>query len=347
MSLLPKSKLYSRRSVGVMLVVGVLAGVTVGGGLGVIAAASTKTVTVCANKTTNVLRYAKDGKCVTKNETKVVLNQTGAKGDTGAAGAKGDTGDAGAKGDTGASGQIGLQGPQGLTGVKGDTGLTGAKGDAGAAGTNGTNGTNGAAGTNGTNGTNATVAITQQSVCDGSDAGMVADELCKIGMKGPGGGHIFFVDYNDQYPGLDYLEAAPKECESRTTWSSVDSSFVYPIVTAASGWAAHAVGRGQANTTAILAVYTSDTTSNNAAKYADSLNCGSKTDWFLGSVGEMTLMKTNLLQAGVGGFDNYFRWSSTDYDWTGEDAPNYCVMVNEDGCAAKFELIYVRPIRSF
>ena len=176
---------------------------------------------------------------------------------------------------------------------------------------------------------------------------MVADELCKIGMTGPGGGHIFFVDYNDQYPGFDYLEAAPKECESRTTWSSVDSSFVYPIVTAASGWAAHGVGRGQANTTAILAVYSSDTTSNNAAKYADSLNCGSKTDWFLGSAGEMTLMKTNLLQAGVGGFDSYFRWSSTDFDWTGEENPNYCVIVKEDGCAAKFELIYVRPIRSF
>ena len=60
MSLLPKSRSYSRRSVGVMLVVGVLAGLTVGGGVGVIAATSTK-VTVCANKTTNMLRYAKSG----------------------------------------------------------------------------------------------------------------------------------------------------------------------------------------------------------------------------------------------------------------------------------------------
>jgi len=109
MSLLPKSQSYSRRSVGVMLVVGVLAGVTVGGGVGVIAAASTKTVTVCANKTTNVLRYAKSGTCA-RTETKVVLNQTGAQGaagtngTNGAAGAKGDTGAAGAKGDTGAAG---------------------------------------------------------------------------------------------------------------------------------------------------------------------------------------------------------------------------------------------------
>ena len=41
---------YSRRSAGVLLLVGVLAGVTVGGGVGVIAATSTKSVTVCANK---------------------------------------------------------------------------------------------------------------------------------------------------------------------------------------------------------------------------------------------------------------------------------------------------------
>ena len=39
---LSKSKSYSRRSAGVLLLVGVLAGVTVGGGVGVIAASSTK-----------------------------------------------------------------------------------------------------------------------------------------------------------------------------------------------------------------------------------------------------------------------------------------------------------------
>ena len=87
-----------------MLVVGVLAGLTVGGGVGVIAASSTKTVTVCADKKTNVLRYASNGKCVTKTETKVVVNQTGAKGATGVKGAKGDTGAAGATGAAGTNG---------------------------------------------------------------------------------------------------------------------------------------------------------------------------------------------------------------------------------------------------
>ena len=277
MSLLPKSRSYSRRSVGVMLVVGVLAGLTVGGGVGVIAASSTKTVTVCANKKTNMLRYAKNGKCVTKTETKVVVNKTGAKGATGATGAKG---------------------------------------------------------------ADATVAITQQSVCDGSDVGVIADELCKIGMTGPGGGHIFFVDYNDQYSVFDYLEAAPVDCESLTTWSSDYSS-----VLAARGWAADAVGQGQANTTAILAVYTSDTTSNNAAKYAESLSCGTQTDWFLGSLGEMMLMYTNLRQVGVGGFSAGFYWSSSE-DVDGSAWTQYFglgIQTNE----VKYYTFYVRPVRAF
>ncbi len=126
MSFLPKSRSYSRRSVGVMLVVGVLAGLTVGGGVGVFAASSTKTVTVCANKKTNMLRYAKNGKCVTKTETIVVLNQTGAKGATGLRGASGLTGSTGAAGSSftarsvcGSGGTtlcaVGVQGPGGGT----------------------------------------------------------------------------------------------------------------------------------------------------------------------------------------------------------------------------------------
>ena len=288
MSLLPKSRSYSRRSIGVILVVGVLAGLTVGGGVGVIAAASTKTVTVCANKTTNMLRYAKGGTCLS-TETRVVLNQTGARGATGAKGAKG------------AAGATGAQGSQGA---------------------------------------DATVAITQQSVCDGSDVDTIADELCKVGMTGPGGGHIFFVDYNDQYSGFDYLEAAPVRCESSTTWSSE-----YLAVPAARGWAANAVGQGEANTTAILAVYTSDTISNNAAKYAESLSCGSQTDWFLGSIGEMMLMYTNLRQAGVGGFSFVVYWSSSEVGNSG--AWNHNFEYGRQYFENKAGAGYVRPVRAF
>ena len=121
---LSKSRSYSRRSAGILVLVGVLAGVTVGGGVGVIAASSTKTVTVCANKKTNVLRYAKNGKCVTKTETKVTLNQTGATGVKGEAGTNGTNGDAGAKGDTGATGASGVLTNSQIKNICGVNGMT-------------------------------------------------------------------------------------------------------------------------------------------------------------------------------------------------------------------------------
>ena len=277
------------------LLVGVLAGVTVGGGVGVIAASSTKTVTVCANKKTNVLRYAKNGKCVTKTETKVTLNQTGA------AGTKGDTG---------------------------------------------------AAGTNGTNGTNATVAITQQSIC-----GVGGTSLCKVGVVGPGGGVIFFVDYNDQYVGLNYLEAAPQgwsnglpnvnlgdvtgeipgtaTVDPKMKWCSNTSSLL-----GLNAWSNSAVGAGASNTS------TADTTcAGGAIQAASDYAGGSQSDWFLPSVGEAMLMYTNLRQQGVGGFasDSYWSSSEVDADVAYFQAFNYGYQFAD----YKPTTFYVRPVRAF
>ena len=302
---------YSRRSAGILVLVGVLAGVTVGGGVGVIAASSTKTVTVCANKKTNVLRYAKNNRCAS-TETKVTLNQTG---------------------------------EDGVDGVDGVAGAAGAKGDAGAAGVN------------------ATVAITQQSVCDGSDAGTVANELCKIGMTGPGGGIIFFVDYNDQYTGLDYLEAAPvgwgngiavspigipnneggpddfeltgtSTADPYMQWCSNTSSLL-----GSNAFATLGVGTGGSNTS------TADITCTGGAIQAVSDYAGgSKTDWFLPSSGEAMLMDTNLRQAGVGGLDSFAYWSSSETD-AGYSRIQFASGVRTN--LAKAMLLYVRPVRAF
>jgi len=192
-------------------------------------------------------------------------------------------------------------------------------------------------------GADATVAITQQSIC-----GAGGTSLCKIGMTGPGGGLIFFVDYNDQYAGFNYLEAAPSSCEQASTrWSSANTA-----VTAASGWAAQAVGQGQANTNAILDVFGSDTTLNNAAQYANALAIGvpvgcvtSKVDWFLGSLGEMMLMYTNLRQAGVGGFSAGNYWSSSEYDGTFAWDQNFDF--GYQITSFKNSTYYVRPVRAF
>jgi len=110
------NKIFSRKSL-LPLVAGVLIGATVGGVGIVVAAATTNTVTGCADKTTGILRYAADGKCKSKIENKIEWNQAGAAGVAGAAGAAGATG---------ATGATGAKGDKGNTGVTGDTGATGA-----------------------------------------------------------------------------------------------------------------------------------------------------------------------------------------------------------------------------
>ena len=210
----------------------------------------------------------------------------------------------------------------------------------GAAGPQGPGGS-GSAGTNGTNGTNGTIAITELFVCDGSDAGTVADEKCKIGMTGPGGGLIFFVDYNDQYAGFDYLEAAPAELQSTIAWSNAASE----TVSGAAGWAARAVGRGQENTTAIVTAYPTSGAAVSADAYSsNSYNSVVKSDWFLGSLGEMKLMYDNLQGVGVFLLASYY-WSSSELAASSAWYQSFI-----DGLqyySPKTTTYYVRPVRAF
>ena len=182
------------------------------------------------------------------------------------------------------------------------------------------------------------LAITQQSIC-----GTGGTSLCKIGAQGPGGGIIFFADYYDQYSGFDYLEIAPLACEAVKPWASDTTN----SLTAVTGWAAQAVGKGQANTTAMLAnsgSYVADTSG--AAFYADGLTCGTKTDWFLGSLGEMKLAYNNL--PGLGGFTYMSAyWSSTEYDATNSWRKLFYDSVPFNEYNVKVNGNYVRPVRSF
>ena len=319
MSLLPTSRSYSRRSVGVMLLVGVLAGLIVGGGVGVIAAASTKTVTVCANKTTQVLRYAKSGTCA-NTETSVVLNQTG---------------------------------------VKGDTGLTGAKGDAGAAGTNGTNGTNGAAGASSPTG------FTARSVC-GSNGTM----LCAVGVQGPGGGTIVYVDSTNEMPMYDYLEVAPEFASTGVAWSTTTAHCGTAATTscriaflsdASTALDYLGLGTGRAATAAIVARHNAGgvAKADYAAGVADAYTTPTASDWFLPSrdeLNEVCKYARNTGQAAGadivcaggalrGGFSTDYYWSSSeygDYDaWYQDFYDGFQYGLSKDDPS------YVRPVRAF
>ena len=240
---------------------------------------------------------------------------------------------------------IRLQGAAGANGANGAPGAAGRNGANGAPGAAGANGAPGAAGSNGVDGNVAVGGLTLAAL---SKCGSNQTTLCKVGGVGPGGGTIFFVDYNDQYSGFNFLEAAPAACETTIAWSSDATR----SLTAVNGWAARAVGRGQANTTAMLAngdfSYVADTSG--AAFFANALavgNCvsitNSKDDWFLGSLGEMKLMY-DILQ-GVGGFDTANYWSSSGLGLTTAWHQNFYYGYQD--FSSKTARIYVRPVRAF
>lgn len=225
--------------------------------------------------------------------------------------------------------------------VLNQTGPAGAPGATGAPGVTGTAGPAGAS----------AVKITELSVCDGTDAGTTADELCKIGMTGPGGGIVFFIDYQDQYPSFcavgdcNYLEASPTDVDEEggdfiSQWCS-DSTTLLNLNT----WANSAVGRGRTNTT------TADTTCTTGAiqaavdYVAPAFNGVAKDDWWLPSIGELILMYTNLRQAGIGGFAENGYWSSSEYN--GTSAWYQYFFTGDQDTDLKSSPLYVRPVRAF
>ena len=303
-----KSRSYSRKSAWAFVLVGVLAGVTVGGGVGVIAASSTKSVTVCANKKTNVLRYAKNGKC-TKTETKVVLNRTGARGASGAKGAKGATGAAGASSPTG---------------------------------------------------------FTARSVC-----GSNGTTLCAVGVQGPGGGTIVYVDSTNEMPEYDYLEVAPADASSSVAWATTtmkcgsaasadcQTGFLSDAGTALDYLG---LGTGRAATAAIVARHNAGGVAKTeyAAGIADAYTTATASDWFLPSRDELNevckfarntdqVAGADIVCAGGALRDGF---STAGYYWSSSEIDDYMAWdhlfePNIQSASSKVKSFPVRPVRAF
>ena len=203
-------------------------------------------------------------------------------------------------GATGPQGRQGVAGPQGLKGdqgIQGPIGLTGAKGNTGPQGIQGVKGDKGATGPAGGG-------FNYSMTC-----GVSGKDACKVGAVGPGGGWIFFVDKEDEYPGFTYLEAAPTDIAD-VVWCDKSSVSIYAIApTVAQYWALKGVGKGKSNTAAMVAFCASGA-ANEATNYSTPT---APSGWFLPSLGEAMLMYQNLLKAGVGGFDTNSYWSSTEY----------------------------------
>ena len=119
---------------------------------------------------------------------------------------------------------------------------------------------------------------------------------------GPAGGYIFYDKGYYSY-GWRYLEVAPSDQSASAPWGCFGVSI--------SGADGTEVGTGEQNTIDIEA---GCTTFGTAADRCANLGLGGYDDWFLPSKDELNLMYTNLKVAEVGGFADYYYWSSSEYN---------------------------------
>jgi hypothetical protein len=290
---------------------------------------------VCVDTKTGAVTHPGTSKCK-KGQKRLIL---GAKGLAGAAGANGQDGLVGASGLPGKAGNTlwsGNGAPASTLGIPGDSyldlagkkihspkaidgtwpdgiSIVGPQGPQGPGGS-GPAGPAGPAGSHGPAGVSAPVATGAN--CIGTKC------TYKIGDEGPSGGIIFFVDYNDVYADFNYLEASNfddclDEEEYVVPWTSDgDSQDVFHNPTAApSAWR---VGSGPANTAAMLETITAETREDDyigdlsgAAAFANNFVCGGKTDWFLGSLGEMKLLLEASLEVDIENATDLTYWTST------------------------------------
>lgn len=166
-----------------------------------------------------------------------------------------------------------------------------------------------------------------------------------VGDTGPAGGKIFIIPTTTGNSTGKYFEAALGTWNSgydkNNRWCNLTST---AIGSSAQGTA---IGTGQANTTAIVAVCSSG-----AANDADTYSVNGYSDWFLPSQAELyqgyvqraylNLQTLTQLYGGSGTTSSY--WSSSEYSAT------WAIPVAADGGGDNYDKIYgfnVRPIRMF
>jgi hypothetical protein len=137
---------------------------------------------------------------------------------------------------------------------------------------------------------------------------------CRIGDAGPGGGIIVY-DAGSQQSWGQYLEVAPKSCEtSRVAYSPARyvMSTLFPNATAR--LASKAIGAGKANTAKLKKMAS-------PAAEAASQECNGVRDWFLPSKDELNEAfrwlshgRKGQQLTPVGGFARGYYWTSSDYN---------------------------------
>ena len=162
---------------------------------------------------------------------------------------------------------------------------------------------------------------------------------CNVGDIGPGGGRVFFVDTNDEYPGVDYLEAAPNDVAS-STWCDYQNSGQY-------SYGPENANIGMYNMQAVL-----NTCTSGAARAAAAYTNNSYNDWYLPSTVEMQRL-VSAFSAGSGTVTNGFvNLAPNSYYWTSIDTHgSYAQAIGtaqgNNVQTVKTSSLNVRPVRAF
>jgi hypothetical protein len=172
--------------------------------------------------------------------------------------------------------------------------------------------------------------------------------VCAVGDTGPGGGKIFLTPSSSGNSTGYWFEAAPTSwnggADPSVSWCSNNN---LEIGSNAQGTA---LGTGQGNTTAIVAV---GKCTSGAAYQARNYNGGGLSDWFLPSEDELKALQA--VQVTIGGFASATYWSSTEIAlgrsgaFAGPTREAYPVHFPDGGSNLwyKYQSYYVRPVRMF
>jgi len=167
----------------------------------------------------------------------------------------------------------------------------------------------------------------------GSEISLTTMPVFTIGQSYQGG-LIFYLDATKEHG----LICAPTDQSGGASWGCSGTS-----ITNSNGTS---IGTGQANTSAIVS---GCATTGIAARICNDLILGGYSDWYLPSRSELSLVYSNLVAKGLGGFQSnnnyYYYWSSSQYTSTDSFLQNFSN--GNTYTTSKNSSFRVRAIRTF